>query len=228
LEGYYFFEAEMPRTLSNLAADAIEQARYLTKELGVGVLADELALEFDDISSRVGQAVEEDLVSAETASAIRTLNGVLQAMSGQANERLWSIAGLQSPEWDVVRRHARAALDLYNADLSARRGEQAVDMPPAPDLYLLASAVDSKASFLAFVLALAADREDEERKERIHPSSPYGPGANGWENGRIETFLDAAAAWGGATSAITGEPMLSDAPSWRSFALFLLAGKHYE
>jgi hypothetical protein len=129
LEGYYFFEAEMRRTLSNLAADAIEQARYLTKELGVGPLADERALEFDNISSRVWQAVEEDLVSAETASAIRALNGVLQAMSGEANERLWSIAGLQSPEWDAVRRHARAALDLYNADLTARRGEQGADMP---------------------------------------------------------------------------------------------------
>jgi hypothetical protein len=227
LEGYYFFREEIRRTLKNLAADASEQALYL-KELGVSGLADELALEFDDISSRVGQAVEEDLVSPDTASAIQELSRVLQAMSGDANARLWSIDGLQSAEWDVVRRHARTAMDLYDADLKAGRGGQTGELPSAPDLYSMASAVDSKASFLEFVLALAADRTDELQKERVHPSSPYGPGANGWENGSIEAFLDAAAAWGGATSAITGEPSLSDAPSWRAFALFLLAGKDYE
>jgi hypothetical protein len=188
LEGYYFFKAEMRRTLENLAADATARARYL-KGLGISGLADELALEFDDISSRVGRAVDEDLLSSDTASAIQTLNDMLQAMSGEANARLWSIAGLQSAEWDVVRRHARAALDLYDADLSARarRAGQAVDLPSARDLHPMASAVNSKAS-----------------------------------------FLDAAAAWGSATAAITGEPVLPDTPSWRSFALFLLAGKHYE
>jgi hypothetical protein len=102
LEGSDFFKAEMRRTLENLAADATTQAGYL-KELGVGTRADELALEFDDISSRVWQAVEE----------------------GAANARLWSVAGLQSAEWGVVRRHARAVLDLYDADPSVPRGRDA-------------------------------------------------------------------------------------------------------
>lgn len=227
MEGYFFFKSEMRRTLENLAADAAEQARYL-KALGVHVLADELALEFDGICSRVGLAVQEGLVSPDTASAVEALDRTLEAMSGQENARLWSIAGLQSPEWGVVRRQARAALDIYDADLSARRQEPGEDLPPARDLLAMALAVDSKDSFLAFVHALKVDREDEVRKERIHPSSPYSPGANGWENGTIEAFLDAAAEWGGATSAITGEPMLPDMPTWRSFALLLLAGKEYE
>ena len=57
----------------------------------------------------------------------------------------------------------------------------------------LESVHDSK-SFLVFVKELIADRENEIKKEKISPSSPFGPGANGWENGTIETFLDAAAA----------------------------------
>lgn len=99
----------------------------------------------------------------------------------------------------------------------------------APDLLLeMAERVDSKESFLKFVEALAADRADEVHKERIKPSPPYGPGVNGWENGSIETFLDAAVAWGAATSAVTGQPVLPDVPTWRAFAFFLLAGKEYE
>ena len=227
MDNYDFFKAEMRRTLENLAADATAQEHYL-KALGVGDQADELALEFDDIRRRVTQAVEEDLLSRDTASAIQALDHILQTMSGTANARLWSFAGLQCPEWSIVRRHARAALDLYDGDLNARSEGPSANVRSAPDLRAMASAVSSRASFLEFVHALAADREDAVRKERLHASPPYGPGANGWENGSIEAFLDAAANWGGATSAITGEPTLPEAPSWRSFALFLLAGKEYE
>jgi hypothetical protein len=123
---------------------------------------------------------------------------------------------------------ARAALDFYDGDLSARRQEPGEDLPPPRDLLAMASAVDSKDSFLTFVDALRADLADELQKERIHPSSPYSAGANGWENGSIEAFLSAATAWGGATSAITGEPMTPDTPTCRWCALFLLAGKEYE
>ncbi len=63
----------------------------------------------------------------------------------------------------------------------------------------LDAAGDDK-TFIAFIAALAADREDEVAQEKISPSSPYGPGANGWENGTIEAFLGAAAAWDWSTS----------------------------
>lgn len=89
----------------------------------------------------------------------------------------------------------------------------------------LESVVDRE-SFLDFVRALVADREDEVTKERESPSDPYGPGANGWENGTIENFLDAALAWTEDWIGRDGE--LPSEPSWKSFARFLYAGKYYE
>ena len=67
------------------------------------------------------------------------------------------------------------------------------------DLQSKLEAVCDEETFIAFVTALAADREEEVAKEKETPSSPYGPGANGWENGSIEAFLDAAAAWATAS-----------------------------
>jgi len=55
------------------------------------------------------------------------------------------------------------------------------------DLYELADSVETEQDFLSFVEALMKDKSDEENKEKIKPSSPYGPGANGWENG--DTFI---------------------------------------
>ncbi len=86
--------------------------------------------------------------------------------------------------------------------------------------------VVDRESFLEFVKALVKDREDQVRKEKVSPSSPYGPGANGWENGSIESYLDAALAW---TKAWIGkEHEIPQEPSWKSFAKFLYAGKYYE
>lgn len=56
--------------------------------------------------------------------------------------------------------------------------------------------VNSKATFFLFVKALKEDRESEDETEKVNPSSPYGSGANGWENGTISTFLDAIEAFG--------------------------------
>ncbi len=50
-------------------------------------------------------------------------------------------------------------------------------------------AVCDEASFVDFISTLAADRDDEVEKEKQGPSSLYGRGANGWENGTIEAFL---------------------------------------
>jgi hypothetical protein len=80
--------------------------------------------------------------------------------------------------------------------------------------------VNSKESFLDFVQALIDDKIDEEQKEIVNPSSPYSEGANGWENGTITAYLDAAHAF----SVDTGDLELS----WKSFAMFLYAGKFYE
>ncbi len=89
----------------------------------------------------------------------------------------------------------------------------------------LESVVDRE-SFLVFVRALVADRKDEVSKEKKSPSAPYGTGANGWKNGTIETYLDAALAW--TEDWIGKDGGLPKEPTWKSFAKFLHAGKYYE
>jgi hypothetical protein len=91
------------------------------------------------------------------------------------------------------------------------------------DMFNIASRVQDERSFLEFLEALAADRQDEVKKEKVRPTSPYGPGAKGWENGSIEAFLDAASAWGKATA---GRSAAGNA--WQRCAQILSAGKFYE
>jgi hypothetical protein len=94
------------------------------------------------------------------------------------------------------------------------------------DLRTLLEAVSDEASLVAFMNALAADWEDERRKEAETPSSPYGPGANGRENGTIGAFLESAAAW--ASSSLKASGYTPSANPWRRCADMLYAGKLYE
>jgi len=95
------------------------------------------------------------------------------------------------------------------------------------ELHELADGVCDQRSFLQFVRALVADREDEIIKGREKPSSPYGPGANGWENGTIEAFLDAALRWA-EDSEFGKSERVPDQNPWRQFSIFLYCGKTYE
>ena len=94
------------------------------------------------------------------------------------------------------------------------------------ELDQLFETVHDRDSFLAFVAALAADRRTEVKEEKEHPSPPYGPGCRGWENGSIETFLEACVScaddWGNRPEGLPTEP------SWKDFARFLYSGKVYE
>jgi len=87
-------------------------------------------------------------------------------------------------------------------------------------------AVVDRESFLAFVKALIADREDEVSKEKEKPSGAWGAGANGWEHGTVEGYLEAAVAWAEDSRGHAWE--LSAEPSWKVFARFLYSGKTYE
>ncbi len=95
------------------------------------------------------------------------------------------------------------------------------------ELRAMADDVIDELSLVRFILALAEDWEDGGRKESAAPSSPYGPRANGWENGTIGAFLERAASW--ADSSRLGLPLYQppDNP-WRRCAHVLLAGKFYE
>jgi hypothetical protein len=84
--------------------------------------------------------------------------------------------------------------------------------------------VNDQKSFLAFVKALASDWKDEVEKEKKNPSNPYGPGANGWENGSIDTFLESAVAWAESTN-FGKDQGLEENQIWKRFAVFLYCGK---
>jgi hypothetical protein len=91
-------------------------------------------------------------------------------------------------------------------------------------------AVHDEQSFLLFIQALAADWDDECQQELATPSWPYCSGANGWENGTIGSYLDAAASWG--LSSICGLPALAEYEKpdnpWKRAAEILYMGKIYE
>lgn len=82
-------------------------------------------------------------------------------------------------------------------------------------------------TFVEFLIALAADREDAVAKEQKHPSSPWGPGHGGWENRTIEAFLEAAAAWAMDSDGAPYLPPKATNP-WRRCADILAAAKIYE
>jgi hypothetical protein len=95
------------------------------------------------------------------------------------------------------------------------------------NLQTILESVADEQSFLQFMQALAEDWEDEQESERAKPSSPYGPGANGWENGTVGAYLDAAVRWGEAS--INGLAVYEKpANPWKRAAQILYMGKLYE
>ena len=88
--------------------------------------------------------------------------------------------------------------------------------------------VNDRESFLTFVKALIADREDEVRKDAKNPDPWLDMGSNGWQNHSIESYFESAVAWYESTGC--GEPDSEDKPvsPWRHFTYFLYAGKIYE
>lgn len=95
------------------------------------------------------------------------------------------------------------------------------------DLEAVLARVCDEETFIVFLAALSEDWNDEQRKEAVHPSSPYGPGANGWENGTIGMFLEAASAFG---SDHLSNPVsrLKHSNTWRQAAAIIYGGKFYE
>ena len=87
--------------------------------------------------------------------------------------------------------------------------------------------VHDRESFFMFVRALVRDR-----RAAVGTRGPVAARTDAldrqeWENGTIEAYLDAALAW--AVDSNMGVTQgLPEAPSWRSFAVFLYSGKIYE
>ena len=89
-------------------------------------------------------------------------------------------------------------------------------------------AVVDEASFVTFLNALAQDWDAEQELERVRPSAPHGPGAHGWENGTIGTFLECAAAWAEASAQRLPPGYELPKNPWRRCADIIFMGKIYE
>ena len=83
--------------------------------------------------------------------------------------------------------------------------------------------VNDRDSFVAFVEALAADRQRAEAMERADPVGYQLGGALVWQNGDISGFLSAA-----LNCFDHPENRAATESSWRLFAEFLYFGKIYE
>lgn len=95
------------------------------------------------------------------------------------------------------------------------------------DLHAMLEVVVDEDSFLSFVEELGRDFCLERKLEAENPSPPYMHGKLGWENGSIDTFLDAATAWG-RNSSEPEHPGYRETNPWRRCANILYAGKYYE
>jgi hypothetical protein len=91
-------------------------------------------------------------------------------------------------------------------------------------LFELLEAVNDLPSFMAFVGALAADREAAEKLERAEPVRYQLGGALGWQNGAISNYLGASLAYFEDSKWAEGKKQ----PGWRDLAQFLYMGKIYE
>lgn len=101
------------RALELLAAPAPEQRRWL-EVLSAGLLADELALKFEDLVGIVPALVDSGEVAPAAEPFLSQLDAQLALMSGL--EEVWDVSALgTSAEWRRVRDLATCALAALNA-----------------------------------------------------------------------------------------------------------------
>lgn len=95
------------------------------------------------------------------------------------------------------------------------------------ELHELEDKVVDEESFIEFVKALAKDLDDENEKEAVNPSSPYGSGVNGWENKDLSNFLWTMSHW--ADTSKNNLPYYKKPENpWQRMANILSAAKIYE
>ena len=100
-------------------------------------------------------------------------------------------------------------------------------MPSPVDLHELLAHVSDEPSFIRFIEALGTDFAHEREIEKTSPSSPYGPGALGWENCSVDAFFEAATAWAEASAGLA-QTQATVPNVWQRCAAILFAGKFYE
>ncbi|MCH1919626.1 hypothetical protein L9G15_09295 [Shewanella sp. A3A] len=84
-------------------------------------------------------------------------------------------------------------------------------------------AVTDAASFLTFVTALLADRQQQEANSGAQANA-----TSEWANNSIASFLEGALSWAEDTDfGTTQDDEIANNP-WQQFAVFLYCGKIYE
>lgn len=93
-------------------------------------------------------------------------------------------------------------------------------------LYELLEEVNDRKSFVLFVKALINDRREDDKISKANPEKyQWSSGPLGWENGSIDTYLDAA------LSCFEDGKWREENPdeiTWKKLAEFLYGGKIYE
>ena len=101
---------------ARLASPAEDQLAYL-RRLGVAPAVDELALEFDDMYKPIALLRRNNVISAETERALRSLDSRLELMSQNAD--LWTDQAVrEASPWQDVRHLGAQAVTLLDRDLS--------------------------------------------------------------------------------------------------------------
>ena len=91
--------------VERLSSPSERQAAYL-EELGTAPSSDELDMEFDDVYQAAKSRIE-----GRARELADELNGLLDSMSGEEKEHLWTVEALASEaEWERVREVAAALL----------------------------------------------------------------------------------------------------------------------
>jgi hypothetical protein len=98
---------QLRSAVEHLASSADDQLAYL-EGLGSSELADELALELDDVRDAV---IAEGVLTGEQEALLRRLDDQLESMSGAEQSAIWRAQALRADEkWTEVRRRAWALL----------------------------------------------------------------------------------------------------------------------
>lgn len=100
--------SRLRRALELLASPAAEQRRWL-EEQSVAPLADELALDFDDLVGLVPSLIESGQIAVAAQPLLSQLDAQLALMSSL--EEVWDVSALgTNSEWQRVRDLATRAL----------------------------------------------------------------------------------------------------------------------
>lgn len=93
------------------------------------------------------------------------------------------------------------------------------------ELHKLLEEVNDRETFIIFVKALIQNRREADELEKQNPEKYRWSNVLGWENGSVDTFLDAA------LSCFEDGKWREEKPeeiTWKKFAEFLYGGKIYE